>query len=154
MEHWDADGKLGDIFVELGAFLKVYAPYANNYGHSFAVIQEVVGENKKFAEYLEKCKMSSECGGLDLNSYLIQPIQRIPRYVMLLQDMLRCTRKDHPDHPLLEKAYLEVKTVADYVNEKKREAENLNLVLSIQKKIVGKEFAGVNLAMPHRRFVR
>ena len=38
---------------------------------------------------------AGEMRGLD--SYLITPIQRIPRYVMLLQEMLKVTPTHHPD---------------------------------------------------------
>jgi hypothetical protein len=44
-----------------------------------------------------------------------------------------------------------VQEVADYVNEKKREAENINQVIDVQSRLSG---MSKNLAEPHRRFVR
>ena len=40
--------------------------------------------------------------GMDINSYLVLPIQRIPRYVMLLGEMFKLTPINHIDHTDLE----------------------------------------------------
>lgn len=70
---------------------------------------------------------------------------------MLLQDLVKHTPSKHADHAELNKALKKMKDVADYVNERKREAENLTQVLAIQSKLTGKF---ENLAEPHRRYVR
>ncbi len=49
-----------------------------------------------------------------------------------VQDLLRHTDSGHTDHVDLVKALTEMRQVADYINEKKREAEALNLVVRIQ----------------------
>ncbi|KYQ90529.1 pleckstrin (PH) domain-containing protein [Tieghemostelium lacteum] len=138
--------KLGDIFTKITAFLKVYTMYVNNYNNSFAAINECK-ENPKFAELLDKNRSSY---GLDLSSFLIMPIQRLPRYVLLLQDLMKHTQETHTDYNDLTLALKKMKEVAEYVNEKKREAENLNQVLMIQNSLSGKF---KNLAEPHRRYV-
>jgi hypothetical protein len=48
------------------------------------------------------------------------------------------TPRNHDDYDDLQRALLKMKEVAGYVNEKKREAENLNQVSNIQKYLVGK----------------
>ena len=89
--------------------------------------------------------------GLDLTSYLIAPVQRIPRYVMLLEDLLKYTPQEHEDAEDLRAAVDKMREVADYVNEKKREAENLNKVLRVQEVLSGKIEL---LEDASRRFVR
>jgi hypothetical protein len=59
--------------------------------------------------------------------------------------------KDHADFTDLSTALAKVQEVADYVNEKKREAENINQVIDVQSRLTGMT---KNLAEPHRRFVR
>ena len=39
--------------------------------------------------------MKPECANLDLMGYLITPVQRLPRYKLLLEDLLRNTPEDH-----------------------------------------------------------
>lgn len=54
---------------------------------------------------------------LSTNKLLILPIQRLPRYTLLLKELLRYTPEDHKDFlPLLE-AFNKMKDVAVYVNE-------------------------------------
>ncbi|KAM9963498.1 hypothetical protein ACTFIW_006729 [Dictyostelium discoideum] len=145
---WYSSGqKIGDVFIEMSAFLKVYTIYVNNYNNSIQTITECM-EIPKFASLLEKNRNQF---GLDLSAFLIAPIQRIPRYILLLQDLLKNTKESHPDHQDLSLALKKMKDVAEYVNEKKREAENLNQVLTIQSSLTGKFN---NLAEPHRRYVK
>jgi hypothetical protein len=42
---------------------------------------------------------------------------------MLVQQLLKVTAISHPDHELLESAYLSVKSIADHVNDMKRQEE-------------------------------
>ena len=42
--------------------------------------------------------------GLTLPSYLITVIQRIPRYILLLKDLIKKTNNEHPDYSNLVKA--------------------------------------------------
>ena len=42
--------------------------------------------------------------GRTLNALMIEAIQRPPRYVLLLQDLLNSTQRDHPDYHNLELA--------------------------------------------------
>jgi hypothetical protein len=58
--------------------------------------------------------------------------------VLLLQDLYNNTPRKHADYEDLQRALVKMKEVAGYVNEKKREAENLNQVSNIQRYLVGK----------------
>ena len=70
----------------------------------------------------------AKCNGLDILSFLVMPIQRLPRYVMLLEDMFKHTPDSHPDHADLGQVVIDIRYVADYVNDKKRAAESLSQV--------------------------
>ena len=59
-----------------------------------------------------------ELGGLPMNSFLTLPIQRIPRYKMLLEAVLKYTDESHPDHENLQKCVQQISVIADEVNEK------------------------------------
>lgn len=49
-------------------------------------------------------------------AFLLLPVQRIPRYKMLLETILKYTSQDHPDHADLSAALTSVLSVADVVN--------------------------------------
>ncbi|KAJ6245368.1 faciogenital dysplasia protein [Anaeramoeba flamelloides] len=78
------------------------------------------------------------------------PIQRIPRYVMLLQDMVKHTNKNHPDYDNLKQSLTKVQEIAIYCNEKKREADQMAETFKIESKISGLS----NIVNPSRRFLR
>ena len=73
-----------------------------------------MNDNEKFQKYCKE-KMSI-CNGLDLSSLLIQPIQRIPRYELLIREVLSNTHNSHPDREELESCYDELKTMNSKIN--------------------------------------
>lgn len=36
--------------------------------------------------------------GLNLESFLVRPVQQLPRYVLLFRQLLKGTEQDHPDY--------------------------------------------------------
>lgn len=85
-------------------FLKVYTSYVQNFNTSMAAIERV-SRKKDVATYFQQCKEHPEGKSLDLASFLIMPVQRIPRYNLLLTDMFKNTWAEHPDYENLKKAY-------------------------------------------------
>ncbi|CAG0882417.1 unnamed protein product, partial [Cyprideis torosa] len=57
-----------------------------------------------------------------LDSLLIMPVQRIPRYELLIKLLLKHTDKDHPDHQDLLKAQHELHNLALKINRMEKEA--------------------------------
>lgn len=54
-------------------------------------------ENPKYKQIIDQDKTKS------LDNYLIQPVQRIPKYVLLFKDLLKNTNLEHPDYKNIEK---------------------------------------------------
>jgi len=67
-------------------FLKVYTGYVNNYNQAMATLEEC----KKNAQFKEFLNTTKNLPGVehDLPSYLIMPIQRIPRYLPVSPPLL------------------------------------------------------------------
>lgn len=148
---WSVSQRLGDIFLLISNYLKIYSQYCSNYNEAMRILSECKKQSKfkKFLEELKKKCHDIEHRGLE--DYLIRPVQRIPRYYLLLQDLVKHTSKDHPDYANLFSAAQKVQAVAEYMNIKKREAENIMKVTEIQEMIDG-EYEP--LAKPHRRYVK
>jgi hypothetical protein len=51
-----------------------------------------------------------------LGSFLIMPVQRIPRYALLLRDLLKNTWEDHPDYENIQKALKLIESIGMDVN--------------------------------------
>jgi FYVE, RhoGEF and PH domain containing 3 len=70
-----------------------------------------------------------------LSNYLIQPIQRIPRYKMFLEQIVKLTPDDHPDSAALKKSLALVSEIAVTVDEVCEKVENMGKVIEISKAI-------------------
>ncbi len=66
-------------------------------------------------------------------------VPRIPRYSLLLMDLVKNTPENHIDYPMLSKAKTKISEIASFVNETKRVVENLNKVGEILSSISGME---------------
>lgn len=150
MSEWYLKGQvLGDIFLEMVKFTKVYTMYVNNYNNALATFNECRKKNPQFAQFYANVK--AQVGGGDFAFYLIMPIQRLPRYVLLLQDLLKNTPPDHIDYEQLDSACTQMKEVTDHVNKGKREAEGLSEIFNIQERLEGRNVE--NLLEPGRKLV-
>jgi hypothetical protein len=129
--------RLGDIFTQLSPFLKVYSEYVTNYQTHIATINEKLNDSKMVL-FLKKCSASVDAKydqGQTIQSLLIMPIQRIPRYELLLREVLKYTNVEYSDYTELNKALLQVQQVANHINGIVKERQNLEKILNIQKSI-------------------
>lgn len=76
-------------------------------------------------------------GKLALDSLLIKPIQKFPKYELLLQRLLKHTDPSHPDHPLLLSAQREIHEQLLKINCTEREAVELEQLREIEGLIDG-----------------
>ncbi|KAG0241573.1 hypothetical protein BGW41_005733 [Actinomortierella wolfii] len=133
----DEDWCIGDIFVEIAPFLKMYSSYVSTYADALAHINECMNRSDRFAEFVKSTNRRPECKNLDFQAYLMMPVQRIPRYRMLLESLLRHTPPHHPDHQQLKRAYEAIEQTATIVNEKIRQHEMFQEMFDIQRRLSG-----------------
>jgi hypothetical protein len=55
-------------------------------------------------ELIEKQLTTTKFGFSSLSSFLIAPVQRLPRYLLFLKDLHACTPADHADKPHIQQA--------------------------------------------------
>ncbi|XP_052802295.1 rho guanine nucleotide exchange factor 39-like isoform X2 [Mya arenaria] len=123
---------VGTAFKFLGPFLKLYSMYANNHQQASNTLQENLQKNEKFATFVAEQEERPEVNGLKLGALLITPVQRIPRYKLLLEDLLENTSPEHHDYLHLKEAAKQVGEIALHINEHVRQHENFQKMLLIQ----------------------
>ncbi|PRP74759.1 hypothetical protein PROFUN_06620 [Planoprotostelium fungivorum] len=129
VNNWGPSQSLGDT-----DYLKIYSGYVENFNHSLEVIHSL-GKKKEWEKFILEAKETPGLNRLDLPSLLIMPVQRVPRYSMLLSTLLKHTEKSHPDHKHLTNVTERIAKVAEYLNENKRQAENRTTLMSIDSSI-------------------
>jgi hypothetical protein len=146
--------RLGDVFVELAPFFKVYQEYVNNYDTAQKHLVELKKNNARFAETLADIEKSPASAGKDLLSYLITPVQRVPRYEMMLAEIVKLTPDDHVDSAALRTALDGIKKAAVGINEAKRKAESSQRMTNLAQQLQGiPPSTNFHLLQPHRRYL-
>ena len=148
IESWTEETCLGPLFLEFAHFFKIYTWYVSNHDQSVVCMQQLDG-NARWRDFVTEVMKKSRVRNLPLSSFLIMPIQRIPRYKLLLSELLKHTPAEHPDHDYLEKALGLVSNVAAHINDSVRANENRMKVREIQS-----QFIGANFVSPSRRYIR
>jgi len=124
LNKWDNTQTMGDIFCKMTPFMMISTEYINNFESSHVLLKQLLGKRHKLSDFINGCHSEKYGAGLPyLSSLLITPIQRIPRYELLLKDFLKYTYAEHKDYENVKNAFDAIKEVASTLNEKKREDE-------------------------------
>lgn len=150
--HWTRTTKLGDVFLLMSDYLRVYVDYVKGYSQALETVS-AMGETHAFRRFFREQiqKAPPAYANFNFESLLIVPVQRIPRYKMLLADMLKNMPEGHPDHATLAAALRKVGEIADWVNENQRKAERMAKTLQVAESVVGMD---EQLLTAARQFVR
>jgi len=70
-----------------------------------------------------------------LESLLIQPVQRVPRYKMLLQDLVKKSPPTHPDHSDLVSALEKMTGLAEQLDDTIKKASHIKEFAAVMKRI-------------------
>ncbi|CAH1786582.1 unnamed protein product [Owenia fusiformis] len=99
----------------------VYAPYCRNHDDVLALLEKYEG-NEAVQEYFRQGLdvIREKIVVFDIGSLLIKPVQRVLKYPLLLNELLKSTEDSHPDKEGLIKAMTGMTNVAQYINEYKR----------------------------------
>ena len=124
VKHWDDDSCLGDVFLTDTGFIKLYRYYVNNYEQSLTALARCRKKSAEFDEYVKRWELTPKMRNSRLIDFLVAPVQRVMRYSMLLEELLKKTPPQHPDEEPLRSAVAMTKGMANFINEIKRDVEN------------------------------
>ncbi|XP_052795496.1 rho guanine nucleotide exchange factor 17-like isoform X2 [Mya arenaria] len=105
--RWNTDtSTVGDLIQKTFSGQTVqdsYLSFVENYKTSGKVIENALQTKSSVQKFVEQCQKESG-SKLSLKDLIVRPIQRIPRYELLIQRLLVNTPPDHPDYALLQDA--------------------------------------------------
>ncbi|GAM23362.1 hypothetical protein SAMD00019534_065370 [Acytostelium subglobosum LB1] len=153
-KQWNSYQKIGDIFVEMAPYMKVlYKAYCLNYDTAIECLQKAK-KNEMFNLFIKACLDHPENPmKQSLETLLITIVQRIPRYILLIQDMNSNTWHDHIDRDNLRAALKLIQSAAGEVNTSIKMAESQSKVLEIQRSLIGWD-ESTDLVNPSRHFIK
>ena len=83
----DRQSKVADAFLNIADYMKIYTVFCSNQPVSTATVQGLLKSSQFEAFLAEKADVSvmEESRNLDLNAFLIKPVQRICKYPLFLR---------------------------------------------------------------------
>jgi FYVE/RhoGEF/PH domain-containing protein 5/6 len=138
------------LFLDYAPLFKIYAQYAKNHETGTNAIRKIRGTSLRLNKVILDAERMPICKGQSLWSFLIMPIQRVPRYVLLLKELQKRLPEDHPDKTNMDEAISKVGEVGDYLNEAIRKRENMEKISELETKFNG----NIELLVPGRFIVK
>ncbi|XP_026823860.1 rho guanine nucleotide exchange factor 17 isoform X4 [Ooceraea biroi] len=124
LDTWELRQTIGDVFLDVftkPVVLETYTLFLDNWKSARKAIKTTCQAKPAFARFLETMEREHK-GKLGLDQLLIKPVQKIPRYELLIQRLLKHTDPTHPDHELLQAAQKEVHELVVKINCTERES--------------------------------
>ncbi|XP_057895750.1 FYVE, RhoGEF and PH domain-containing protein 2 [Melospiza georgiana] len=125
MEDWHRNPRIGDVIQKLAPFLKMYGEYVKNFDKAVELITAWSEKSPPFQELIADIQKRKVCANLTLQHHMLEPVQRIPRYELLLKDYVRKLPPQSPDRGDAEKALEMIFMVAKHSNAAIAEMERL-----------------------------
>ncbi|KAJ2471129.1 hypothetical protein EV174_006002, partial [Coemansia sp. RSA 2320] len=138
---------IGDVMSNyLKDFSEHYAQYSANHDKALEYLKLVRESSsrlnlrsdatrdahQKLLQTLERAEKDSRVRRLRLESFLLSPVQRVMRYPLLLEALLKYTPEDHPDHEDVALALSIAGSVATEVDRKSEELVNRQRLAELQ----------------------
>merc|ERR1712137_1215933 len=133
--------------------LRSYISYCNDFDVARKMLQRLK-KDSNFATFFEKLHDKTIIGNSTLKDYLIMPVQRVPRYRMLLAEILKNTWEGHSDYEPLREALSNISATAQVIENAQEKFNNYNKIIKIQQSIKqSKKEERISLLKPDRLFI-
>ena len=117
VNHWNYSTTISDIFATYIPKMSIYSQYINIFDKGAVLINELSqNRSSRFYDLMNVFSELPSSHGLDMPAYRINPVQRLPRLCLLLEDLLRNTIEHHPDYAGTRDALAQLKQVSLAVN--------------------------------------
>lgn len=131
--------KISHVFLTWKEKFVIYGNYCTNLPKAQSLLDELCRQNESIGEAVTRCQQSSNDGKFKLRDLLALPMQRILKYHLLLNELIKSTLESHEDYTGLKKAHEAMLDLGQYINEIKRDSETLQIINDIEKSIVDLE---------------
>ena len=125
------DAEIGNLFLEKLNLVAGFVPFISSYLEINSRFNELILSDKKFIKLNEELDKKNE----PFSSLIIMPVQRMPKYVLLIHEIFKATPEWHPDYQQLIEAEKKLKIDAQIADKSISEANRRAQLLKIEKTI-------------------
>eukprot|EP01083_Nonionella_stella_P162244 532419_1 len=130
--------QIGSAMIDFIPYLKMYQHYMNGHEAATRLIKRLrADKNSELCKYL--AEKATEQNGFSLESYLILPIQRMPRYELCLREIIKLTLSDHCDMDNLRECFERISAVNKQINIRMKDYGTRQRVYEIEERIINLE---------------
>lgn len=137
--EWSHNPRIGDILQKLAPFLKMYGEYVKNFDRAMELVSTWTQRSTNFKTTVQNIQKQDVCGNLTLQHHMLEPVQRIPRYELLLKDYLKKLPDGAPDRKYAENALELISTAANHSNAAIRKMEKMHKLMEVYERLGGEE---------------
>jgi RhoGEF domain len=124
---------IGTVFEEKTDFMKMYFEYINNFDEAIRIVEKWQQKEGSGARFLRSRMADERHGQLNLLGYLLLPVQRVPRYRLLLADLLNSSDSASAQ---LRAGYDKIEALARDINERKAEMEGRKRLVDLERTVI------------------
>lgn len=149
ISRWSERPGLGNVLLQHAPFLRMYADYVRNFDQAMELVRTWTVRSAAFRSIIQDIQSQEVSGSLTLQHHMLEPVQRLPRYEMLLRDYLKKLPEGNPDYEYAHKSLETISMAAIHSNSAVHKAECLKRLLEIYE-MVGDE----EVINPTNEFIR
>ncbi|KZO96815.1 hypothetical protein CALVIDRAFT_99813 [Calocera viscosa TUFC12733] len=132
-------------------YLSMYKPFVANFTSAMSTISHLQSTSPLFRAWLSDTERESKCGNLSLVAWLLTCVQRVPRYLLLLKDLVACSDPTEEETEQLRRVFVMISKTAETLDRALAEHSLTLSALALQRACVNLPFP---LICPGRRLIK
>ena len=126
---------IGEVFLEFKQRFLIYGNFCSDLPLAQQRLDSLCDKDEAIMEEIAQCERNANGGRFRLRDLLAVPMQRVLKYHLLLRELMSHTPTMMDDYHSIRQAFDAMLDVADFINEAKRDSEQLNIIREIQNSI-------------------
>ncbi|ELR48329.1 FYVE, RhoGEF and PH domain-containing protein 2 [Bos mutus] len=135
LDDWTTTPRIGDVIQKLAPFLKMYSEYVKNFERAIELLATWTDKSPPFQEVITRIQSSEASASLTLQHHMLEPVQRIPRYELLLKEYVQKLPGQAPDLADAQKALDMIFSAAQHSNAAITEMERLQELWDVYQRL-------------------
>lgn len=96
---------LSPVLISHFPYLSLYTPFITTFPTVLSRLATLSATSSAFNTFIKTQEADPRCGKLKLRDWLLTIVQRCPRYILLLKDLINCTDPEDPEYANLVAAH-------------------------------------------------
>ncbi|OCH93011.1 hypothetical protein OBBRIDRAFT_772455 [Obba rivulosa] len=142
---------LSPVLLSHFPYLSLYTPFVTSFPDALSAYASLLASNPAFAVFVSEQEADPRCGKLKLRDWLLTIVQRCPRYLLLIKDLIGFTNPDEPEYASLTAVHTLVSKITMSLNTSLHTHAQTLALLALQRNTANLPF---RLITPGRTFLK